>query len=282
MKKIIPIILIIIGLVLIGIFIYNDIYVNNYVIGNMIEADSAIEYTEAELVEQELEPLPLVFDDAYADTKAADKNDEVTQEDTSNSRAAEAKKASGLHNPKIVSSDDHEVEPLTRENYEKYREAMKRAVRSGRLIIPKINMNLGIYQGLHNAHMNKGAAEQLPRSVQKMGQPGNYILASHKATFLGALFNRIHELNPGDLMFLSDNNNLYVYGTQFSKKIHVSETDYINEETDEALITMYTCINTWGSKSDRTIVRGKLVDIVPVNNIPAKYQKILGNYTYKY
>lgn len=132
-------------------------------------------------------------------------------------------------------------------------------VPKGRVIIPG-KVDLPIFEGLNNAHLNKGAAEQVPRSEVVAGGKGNYILAGH--SWLGRpgmLFESLKEVKKGDLVYVTDRYNLYAYRINIAETLHKSNPYLLNVDAkDKKLITLYSCIGGFRNPPYRFTVQGEL------------------------
>lgn len=160
----------------------------------------------------------------------------------------------------IPDYNEDNVEMLSARTILKYKDEMNLAMPKGTLVIDQIGLNLKIYEGLNNANLMKGACEQLPRNEMKMGDAGNYILAGHCSRYNKKfLFTSLRYLKRGDVIKVSDNDNVYVYKVNFVKRVNKNDTSLINENTKEKLITLYTCddVNHFYPKN-RIVVRATL------------------------
>lgn len=130
---------------------------------------------------------------------------------------------------------------------------------SGRLSIPKIYLNLPIFEGINNTHLLLGASEQTPRDKIKLGEVGNYILASHKMSDTRNLgFARINRLKNDDLIYATDGEYMYIYKVFNSLTVKNSDTKYINDSPeDKSIMTLYTC-SKFGSNTDKVVVQAEL------------------------
>lgn len=128
---------------------------------------------------------------------------------------------------------------------------------AGRLVIPNVEMNIPILIGINKTHLLMGASEQLPRTKQKAGQIGNYILASHKMSNTRNIgFSRLHKVKFEDLIYVTDEEKVYTYIVDWNKTVKHSNTQAINETSDtHAIITLYTC-SKFGKNTPKVVVRG--------------------------
>lgn len=140
----------------------------------------------------------------------------------------------------------------------------------GRIIIPSVGIDLGVYEGINDAHLYLGLGEQLPREEQTMGHRGNYILCGHNfRNMYTPLLEPIKDLKKGDFIYLLDKNNLYMYKVFFSSRVSVEDTSYL-DYTDKAITTIYTCIGWPYLKDERRLVQAELFKSISLNEIREK------------
>jgi sortase A len=97
----------------------------------------------------------------------------------------------------------------------------------------------------------------------KMGQAGNYVLAGHRSRVRGRHFNRIIELEPGDLIITENKEAKYTYQVTDVFLITPDETWVMSNDGDRKLITLITCDYRM-EPTGRLIVRGELASSEPV------------------
>lgn len=159
------------------------------------------------------------------------------------------------------------------ETYEKYQEEKSRTLSKGRVMIPSVGIDLGVYEGLNEIHINIGAAEQEPRDIVKVGEIGNYILTSHSSNSRRrALFTPLRHFERGNNIFVTDEENLYVYKSFNVDIINVNETTYpLEKNYHKPIITLYTCYSVWYKyPEDRVVVQGELTHKIPLSEINEK------------
>ncbi|WP_311488026.1 class A sortase [uncultured Helcococcus sp.] len=165
-----------------------------------------------------------------------------------------------------------DVENLSRDLVDKYKDEANRAVSKGRILIPSVNIDEKIFEGINNAHLLLGVCEQLPRSQVKAGDHGNYILAGH-ISFINEHFilTPLNKVKLKDKIFVLDQKYAYVYEIDSAGLYHVSDTRPINIDTDEKMITIYTCKRHAGyHPTERFVVQGRLADKFSIENFTEK------------
>lgn len=152
---------------------------------------------------------------------------------------------------------------------EEAKEALKKFNRKfyiGVLKIPKINLELGILRGVRNNNLWTGAGTMRPDQV--MGE-GNYPLAGHHMRAWEVLFNRVPELRKGDLIYVTDKENIYTYRVYQNRKVHESEVSVIYEQVatqhGSPVLTLVTCFHR-DEPEARVIIHGELIDVQPFSN----------------
>lgn len=166
--------------------------------------------------------------------------------------------------------NEKDIEPLTLSSYVKHQGNIKNAKAKGRLVIPSVNIDLKIYEGLNNTHLILGACEQRPRSEVVAGGIGNYVLAAHSsfsddnAKFL---FTPLRKVKDGDIILISDQDNLYVYKTEYAKIFKRDNPEPLNESFEDSRVTLYTCLSRERFSEGRFVVRGLLIDTIKLEDV---------------
>lgn len=124
----------------------------------------------------------------------------------------------------------------------------------GIITISKINVTLPVYYDATPDNLKKGAA-----IVKGTAFPpkGNTVIAAHRGRTSGSFFNRLQELEIGDLILLNYNNTYYYYEVYEIFIVNPSDV-WVLKNTPEPIITLITCHPQSGSH--RLIVRGKLIN----------------------
>lgn len=140
----------------------------------------------------------------------------------------------------------------------------------GKVVIPNVDISLPVYQGVGGDNLLQGAATH--KVYQTMGQ-GNYVLASHYA-YSNQLFSNLGKVIIGDLIYISDYVNIYVY--EVTENIVADPNDstarsMLSDQEDKQLITLYTCSD---DGKMRTVVIGELKGYIEFNNASEKYLKL--------
>lgn len=156
----------------------------------------------------------------------------------------------------------------------------KYALSKGRVIIPSVDIDLNIYEGVKDEILYIGAGEQEPRSIVKAGEIGNYILASHSTSYNRKwMFTPLRNVKIGDKVYITDETKLYVYDIKQTDIYHVSDTTPLNREYIKAKITLYTCYSLeYASPDDRFVASGELLGYYNLDELSEKqFNEILLN-----
>ncbi|QXE03542.1 class A sortase [Terribacillus sp. DMT04] len=130
---------------------------------------------------------------------------------------------------------------------------------SGIVAIPSLKIELAIFEGASDEHLNRGAATVLPGDV--MGE-GNYTLAAHNMKDKSLFFSRIEQLEDGDEVYTTDSNKIYKFVVTEKRTIHETEVNILNDRGLNE-ITLLTCESS--DDTYRTAVIAELVQTVGYN-----------------
>lgn len=104
-----------------------------------------------------------------------------------------------------------------------------------RLTIPKISSDYFVVQGVDLEYLKSGPGH-FPQTPLP-GQPGNVAIAGHRTTY-GAPFNRLDELNPGDLIYVKTLQGDFTYkvDSHFNFATGQPEGHYIVSPTEVSVL----------------------------------------------
>ena len=125
----------------------------------------------------------------------------------------------------------------------------------GRLVIPRIGLNVFVVEGVGAAQLAEGPGHY-PGTAQIGGQ-GNVGIAGHRTTY-GAPFYDLNKLQSGDFIYLTNTagqTSTYKVTTHFI--VSPSDGAVLNSTTVPSL-TLTTC-NPRFSATDRLVVRATLI-----------------------
>ncbi|MBO6350053.1 class A sortase [Enterococcus casseliflavus] len=136
----------------------------------------------------------------------------------------------------------------------------------GSIEIPRINLNLSIFEGEPFVNDKNKTDTMLYGAVtnkqnQIIGR-GNYILASHIISNSDLLFTNINHLEKGDTIVLKDSEYTYKYTVYNNFIVSRDETWILNDIKDNSILTLYTCYDDdTKMPQNRVVIRAVLTDI---------------------
>ncbi len=131
----------------------------------------------------------------------------------------------------------------------------------GRLIIPSIDLNLTVYNGVTNEILHAGLGTMRPGL--KMGE-GNFPIAGHYSRNKKALFGNLTAVTIGDLIYLTNNEQVYEYQVYDTKIVTPAAVEWIDDQVawyhGKPIISLMNCYYVDGKYTDkRFFVFGELV-----------------------
>lgn len=94
----------------------------------------------------------------------------------------------------------------------------------------------------------------------------NYPIAGHHMRAWEVLFNRVPELQRGDLIYITDKEYIYTYRVYQNRKVHQSAIqviyDQVAVEHGSPVLTLVTCFHR-NEPEARVIIHGELIDTKP-------------------
>ena len=122
------------------------------------------------------------------------------------------------------------------------------------IAIPKIGLDEVVVEGVGVEDLKKGVGRY--PDTKMPGEQGNSALAGHRTTY-GAPFNRIDELEDGDVITVTTTAGSFRYEVREKKVVTPEEISVLDDTTDNRL-TLTTCHPKY-SAAQRLIVIGQLV-----------------------
>lgn len=176
----------------------------------------------------------------------------------------------------------YDVDQVDYANFNTFIKASKevnKIASKGRVVIPSVDINLKIYEGINETHIAVGAGEQKPRSEVVAGGVGNYILASHNYYSMpGKLFSYLKYVKLDEKIYITDENNLYIYKVFNVDKPYMTDSILLNlDYGNRKIVTLYTCSGAIGFAPYRHVVQGELESTIPLDNLTLEQEKILLN-----
>lgn len=109
----------------------------------------------------------------------------------------------------------------------------------GKIKISKINVNMPILNDATERNLNRGAA--FIAGTSEFGTVGNVGVAAHRGRSYGVFFNRLNELEPGDIIEVTTNNTVYKYTVYKVHIVEPTEVSVLNRNKTDKILTLVTC-----------------------------------------
>lgn len=129
----------------------------------------------------------------------------------------------------------------------------------GYISIPKINIELPIYEGVTVNNLTKGVSHMENTSLPNGNINTHAVLAGHTGISQAEIFDNISELKVGDEFYITFYNKTIKYKVVFETVVLPENTNNLKIEEGRCLVTLVTCtpksVNT-----HRLLVTGEKVD----------------------
>ncbi|WP_281974648.1 class D sortase [Halobacillus litoralis] len=127
----------------------------------------------------------------------------------------------------------------------------------GKIEIPRIQLELPVLQGANVANLKYGVGHMNGTAV--IGHNGNAALAAHRGYSDGKLFNRLDEVQQGDMVVINTTEGKYEYRVKDSFLVTPDDLSVLEQTEGEAMLTLITC-DPVPDPTHRLIVKATLVE----------------------
>jgi sortase A len=107
------------------------------------------------------------------------------------------------------------------------------------LTIEKINLKLPVLEGATEENMKLAAGHMV--ETTPLGQTGNAAIAAHRALTKGRLFNRLDELEEGDLIVVDQKGERTVYTVYKTFLVEPTDVSVLRGNKTDKMLTLITC-----------------------------------------
>lgn len=132
----------------------------------------------------------------------------------------------------------------------------------GILTIPKINVNLPIFDQTTLKLLEKGACLLEGTSYPIGGKSTHAVLSSHRGLSQAKLFTNLPQLKIKDHFYIEINGQYLAYQVDQIKTVEPTETEALQIQEDQDLVTLVTC-TPYMINSHRLLVRGHRIVVEP-------------------
>ncbi|MDQ8379658.1 class C sortase [Enterococcus faecium] len=142
----------------------------------------------------------------------------------------------------------------------------------GILTIPKINVNLPIFDQTTMKLLEKGACLLEGTSYPIGGKSTHAVLSSHRGLSQAKLFTNLPQLKIKDHFYIEINGQYLAYQVDQIKTVEPTETEALQIQEDQDLVTLVTC-TPYMINSHRLLVRGHRI-VVEQEEIKESLEKV--------
>jgi sortase A len=136
--------------------------------------------------------------------------------------------------------------------------AQKSVPTDNRLVIPQMGLDATVHEGLNAAVLSQGIWRRPQTSTPDKN--GNTVLVAHRFTYQSpAFFYHLDKLKINDTFSLYWNGKEYAYKVKEVKIVEPSEIS-IENQTDSAILTLYTCTPMWSAKQRLVVISDLIGD----------------------
>lgn len=186
------------------------------------------------------------------------KTSNISQEELTKRQQASDEYNNKIADEKPIVNIGEEIEETS--NSQSVFDFLKTGEVIGNLIIPKISVNLPIYEGIDNFNLEKGVAHLKDTSYPTGEVSTHCVMAGHSGLTRAKILDDLDQIEIGDnfqIEYLNNSTNYEVIDIQI---VLPYETQSLQIRDGETLVTLVTCtpksINT-----HRLLVTGKKVDL---------------------
>lgn len=185
---------------------------------NAYEDDLSLEIEAPQLVESDYLALQAIYENEQA------LEDDVTVETTDEGNTEE--------------STENSTEATSAENTSGNNNAVSKDV-IGKIKISKIDLVMPVLVGATEKNLNRGAATI--SGTSEFGVIGNVGIAAHRGRSYGVFFNRLDEIEPGDIIEVTANNKVYKYTVYKTHIVEPTDVSVLYRNDKDKVLTLVTC-----------------------------------------
>lgn len=192
----------------------------------------------------------------HASTAIQNYDDTVKSMDTEKLDAA--KEAARRYNEQLGSALDRDAAGEAEETGTSYVDLIDVGESLGYITIPKIDVNLPIYEGTSDDVLLKGVGHLEGSSYPLGGENTHSVLTGHRGLAEAVLFTDLDKLQEGDKFYLHIMDEVLAYQVDQVKVVLPEETDDLTIVQGQDYCTLVTC-TPYAINTHRMLVRGTRV-----------------------
>ncbi|MES9696649.1 class C sortase [Bacillus sp. JJ927] len=128
----------------------------------------------------------------------------------------------------------------------------------GYVEIPKIDVNLPIYQGTSEEVLSRGIGQLNESSLPVGGENTHIVLTGHRGLPSALMFTHLYKIEKNDIFYIHSLDKILAYRVDQIKVVLPNETDDLLVVQGEDYATLITC-TPYGVNTHRLLVRGHRV-----------------------
>ena len=132
----------------------------------------------------------------------------------------------------------------------------------GTIDIPKLSVNIPLYDETNNELLNRGATVLDGTSYPVGGKGEHSVISAHRGLPNRELFTNLPELKKGDIFLIQVLGETLAYKVRDTRVVLPNQTDSLKKHSDEDLVTLVTC-TPYMINSHRLLVTGFRVPYSP-------------------
>ena len=134
----------------------------------------------------------------------------------------------------------------------------------GYITIPKINVELPIYNGTNDVVLSKGIGH-LQNTAMPVGGLGTHsVLTGHRGLATATMFRHLDQLTFGDCFYIHTLDKTLAYQVDNVKIVNPSDTKSFEVDASKDYVTLLTC-HPYMINSQRLLVRGHRIPYTPAS-----------------
>lgn len=180
-------------------------------------------------------------------------DEEVKQMDKEKLDAA--KEAARKYNEQLSSAVVRDASGENEEIITNYADMLGVGESMGYITIPKIDVNLPIYEGTSDAVLERGVGHMEQSSYPLGGESTHSVLTGHRGLPSAVLFTDLDKLEAGDCFYLHILDEILAYEVDQIKVVEPNETGDLDIIEGEDYCTLVTC-TPYSINTHRLLVRG--------------------------
>ena len=170
-----------------------------------------------------------------------------------------AKEAARRYNEQLGSALDRDAAGEAEDTGTSYVDLIDVGESLGYITIPKIDVNLPIYEGTSDDVLLKGVGHLEGSSYPLGGESTHSVLTGHRGLAEAVLFTDLDKLQEGDKFYLHIMDEVLAYQVDQVKVVLPEETDDLTIVQGQDYCTLVTC-TPYGINTHRLLVRGHRID----------------------